>query len=322
MDLRVGPGNDTEFPMTSAISVSHLDKTYASGFQALKDINLEIQSGEIFALLGPNGAGKTTLISIICGIVKSSGGSVTVSGYDIIADYRITRSLIGLVPQELSTDMFSSVWSTVSFSRGLFGKSPHPVYIEKILKDLSLWDRKNSKIATLSGGMKRRVMIAKALSHEPRILFLDEPTAGVDVELRKDMWEMVRTLRASGVTIILTTHYIEEAEQMADRVGVINNGELILVENKAELMRQLGQKQLTLELRDPIVALPAALAKHRLTLDDGGRKLIYTYDTQAERTGITDLLEDLRAAGLRFKDLSTTERSLEEIFVGLLRERQ
>ena len=308
--------------MTAAISVSHLDKTYASGFQALKDINLEIQSGEIFALLGPNGAGKTTLISIICGIVKSTSGSVTVSGHDIIADYRVTRSLIGLVPQELSTDMFSTVWSTVSFSRGLFGKSPHPAYIEKILKDLSLWDRKNSKIATLSGGMKRRVMIAKALSHEPRILFLDEPTAGVDVELRKDMWEMVRTLRASGVTIILTTHYIEEAEQMADRVGVINNGELILVESKAELMRQLGQKQLTLELRDPIAALPAALAKHRLTLDDGGRKLIYTYDTQAERTGITDLLEDLRAAGLRFKDLSTTERSLEEIFVGLLRERQ
>ena len=308
--------------MTAAISVSHLDKTYASGFQALKDINLEIKSGEIFALLGPNGAGKTTLISIICGIVKSTSGSVTVSGHDIIADYRVTRSLIGLVPQELSTDMFSTVWSTVSFSRGLFGKSPHPAYIETILKDLSLWDRKNSKIATLSGGMKRRVMIAKALSHEPRILFLDEPTAGVDVELRKDMWEMVRTLRASGVTIILTTHYIEEAEQMADRVGVINNGELILVESKAELMRQLGQKQLTLELRDPIAALPAALAKHRLTLDDGGRKLIYTYDTQAERTGITDLLEDLRAAGLRFKDLSTTERSLEEIFVGLLRERR
>ncbi len=308
--------------MTSAISVSHLDKTYASGFQALKDINLEIQNGEIFALLGPNGAGKTTLISIICGIVKPSGGSVTVGGYDIIDDYRVTRSLIGLVPQELSTDMFSSVWSTVSFSRGLFGKPPHPAHIEKVLTDLSLWDRKNSKIATLSGGMKRRVMIAKALSHEPRILFLDEPTAGVDVELRKDMWEMVRKLRASGVTIILTTHYIEEAEQMADRVGVINNGELILVESKAELMRQLGQKQLTLELRDPIAALPSALAKHRLTLDDGGRKLVYTYDTQAERTGITDLLEDLRAAGLRFKDLSTTERSLEEIFVGLLRERQ
>ncbi len=308
--------------MTSAISVSHLDKTYATGFKALKDINLEIRNGEIFALLGPNGAGKTTLISIICGIVKPSGGCVTVGGYDIIADYRVTRSLIGLVPQELSTDMFSTVWSTVSFSRGLFGKPAHPAYIQKILKDLSLWDRKNSKIATLSGGMKPRVMIAKALSHEPRILFLDEPTAGVDVELRKDMWEMVRVLRASGVTIILTTHYIEEAEQMADRVGVINNGELILVENKNELMRQLGQKQLALELRDPIAALPPALARHRLTLDDGGRKLIYTYDTQAERTGITGLLEDLRAAGLRFKDLSTTERSLEDIFVGLLRERQ
>jgi len=308
--------------MTSAISVAHLDKTYASGFQALKDINLEIRTGEIFALLGPNGAGKTTLISIICGIVKSSGGSVTVDGHDIVADYRITRSLIGLVPQELSTDMFSTVWSTVSFSRGLFGKPAHPTYIQKVLKDLSLWDRKNSKIATLSGGMKRRVMIAKALSHEPRILFLDEPTAGVDVELRKDMWDMVRALRASGVTIILTTHYIEEAEQMADRVGVIHKGELILVESKNELMRKLGQKQLTLELRDPIEAVPPALARHRLTLGDGGHELIYTYDTQAERTGITDLLEDLRAAGLRFKDLSTTERSLEDIFVGLLRERQ
>jgi ABC-2 type transport system ATP-binding protein len=308
--------------MTSAISVAHLDKTYASGFQALKDINLEIRTGEIFALLGPNGAGKTTLISIICGIVKSSGGSVTVDGHDIVADYRITRSLIGLVPQELSTDMFSTVWSTVSFSRGLFGKPAHPTYIQKVLKDLSLWDRKNSKIATLSGGMKRRVMIAKALSHEPRILFLDEPTAGVDVELRKDMWDMVRALRASGVTIILTTHYIEEAEQMADRVGVINKGELILVESKNELMRKLGQKQLTLQLRDPIEAVLPALARHRLTLGDGGHELIYTYDTQAERTGITDLLEDLRAAGLRFKDLSTTERSLEDIFVGLLRERQ
>ncbi len=308
--------------MTSAISVAHLDKTYASGFQALKDINLEIRTGEIFALLGPNGAGKTTLISIICGIVKSSGGSVTVDGHDIVADYRITRSLIGLVPQELSTDMFSTVWSTVSFSRGLFGKPAHPTYIQKVLKDLSLWDRKNSKIATLSGGMKRRVMIAKALSHEPRILFLDEPTAGVDVELRKDMWDMVRALRASGVTIILTTHYIEEAEQMADRVGVINKGELILVESKNELMRKLGQKQLTLELRDPIEAVPPALARHRLTLGDGGHELIYTYDTQAERTGITDLLEDLRSAGLRFKDLSTTEKSLEEIFVGVLKERQ
>ncbi len=308
--------------MTSAISVSHLGKTYASGFPALKDINLEIRNGEIFALLGPNGAGKTTLISIICGIVRPSGGRVTVNGHDIMADYRITRSLIGLVPQELSTDMFSTVWSTTSFSRGLFGKPAHPAYIQKLLKDLSLWDRKNSKISTLSGGMKRRVMIAKALAHEPRILFLDEPTAGVDVELRKDMWEMVRALRASGVTIILTTHYIEEAEQMADRVGVINKGELILVENKDELMRKLGQKQLTLELRDPIAAPPPALTRHRLTLDASGKKLIYTYDTQAERTGITDLLEDLRAAGLRFKDLSTTERSLEDIFVGLLRERQ
>jgi ABC-2 type transport system ATP-binding protein len=308
--------------MTPAISVSHLDKTYASGFQALKDINLEIRQGEIFALLGPNGAGKTTLISVICGIVNPSGGSVMVDGHDIIAEYRTTRSLIGLVPQELANDMFSSVWTTVSFSRGLFGKPAHPAYIQKVLKDLSLWDRKDSKIATLSGGMKRRVMIAKALSHEPQILFLDEPTAGVDVELRKDMWEMVRALRASGVTIILTTHYIEEAEQMADRIGVINKGELILVENKVELMRKLGQKQLTLELREPIAALPPELANHRLALAAGGNKLVYTYDTQAEHIGITDLLEDIRIAGLRFKDLSTSERSLEEIFVGLVRERQ
>jgi len=308
--------------MTPAISVSHLDKTYASGYQALKDINLEIRQGEIFALLGPNGAGKTTLISVICGIVNPSGGSVMVDGHDIIAEYRTTRSLIGLVPQELANDMFSSVWTTVSFSRGLFGKPAHPAYIQKVLKDLSLWDRKDSKIATLSGGMKRRVMIAKALSHEPQILFLDEPTAGVDVELRKDMWEMVRALRASGVTIILTTHYIEEAEQMADRIGVINKGELILVENKVELMRKLGQKQLTLELREPIAALPPELANHRLALAAGGNKLVYTYDTQAEHIGITDLLEDIRIAGLRFKDLSTSERSLEEIFVGLVRERQ
>jgi ABC-2 type transport system ATP-binding protein len=308
--------------MTPAISVSHLDKTYASGFEALKDINLEIRHGEIFALLGPNGAGKTTLISIICGIVNPSGGSVTVAGHDIIEDYRATRSLIGLVPQELSTDAFSSVWVTVTFSRGLFGKPACPAYIQKLLKDLSLWDKKDAKIMTLSGGMKRRVMIAKALSHEPQILFLDEPTAGVDVELRKDMWEMVRALRASGVTIILTTHYIEEAEQMADRIGVINKGELILVENKAELMRKLGQKQLTLELREPIAALPPALTKHRLALADDGSKLIYTYDTQSEHTGITDLIDDLHVAGLRFRDLSTTERSLEDIFVGLLRERR
>jgi ABC-2 type transport system ATP-binding protein len=308
--------------MTPAISVAHLNKTYASGFQALKDINLEIRPGEIFALLGPNGAGKTTLISIVCGIVTPTSGRVLVDGHDIIADYRVTRSMIGLVPQELATDMFSPVWATVAFSRSLFGKPSHPAYIQKILKDLSLWDKRNSRLATLSGGMKRRVMIAKALSHEPRILFLDEPTAGVDVELRKDMWEMVRALRASGVTIILTTHYIEEAEQMADRIGVINKGELILVENKAALMRKLGQKQLTLELRSPIDAIPAALAKHRLTLSDQGRKLVYNYDTQSEHIGITGLLDDLHSAGLRFKDLVTTESSLEDIFVGLVSERQ
>jgi ABC-2 type transport system ATP-binding protein len=306
--------------MTAAISVSRLEKTYASGFQALKDINLEIRHGEIFALLGPNGAGKTTLISIICGIVRPSSGRVVVDGHDIIAEYRTTRSLIGLVPQELANDMFSSVWMTVSFSRGLFGKPAHPAYIQKVLKDLSLWDKKDAKIATLSGGMKRRVMIAKALSHEPQILFLDEPTAGVDVELRKDMWEMVRALRASGVTIILTTHYIEEAEQMADRVGVINRGELILVENKNELMRKLGKKQMTLELREPLAVLPPALAKHHLALADNGCKLVYTYDTKSEHTGITELLDDLRAANVHFKDLSTTETSLEDIFVSLVRQ--
>ncbi len=305
--------------MAPAISVSHLQKTYASGFQALKDINLEIRHGEIFALLGPNGAGKTTLISIICGIVNPTSGRVLVEGQDIVKDYRATRSLIGLVPQELANDMFSSVWATVSFSRGLFGKSAYPAYLQKVLKDLSLWDRKNAKIATLSGGMKRRVMIAKALAHEPQILFLDEPSAGVDVELRKDMWDMVRALRASGVTIILTTHYIEEAEQMADRVGVINKGELILVENKAELMRKLGQKQMTLELREPLAAVPPELAKHRLALADSGCKLVYTYDTRSERTGITDLLDDLRAANVHFKDLSTTQTSLEDIFVSLVR---
>jgi len=306
--------------MTPVISVSDLTKTYATGVRALKDINLTIRRGEIFALLGPNGAGKTTLIGIICGIVNPSSGSVTVDGYDITADYRITRSLIGLVPQELATDMFTSVWSTVSFSRGLFGKPAHPLYVEKVLKELSLWDKKDSKIATLSGGMKRRLMIAKALSHEPRILFLDEPTAGVDVELRKGMWDMVRALRASGVTVILTTHYIEEAEQMADRVGVINKGELILVEDKTALMRKLGQKQLTLELRQPIAAIPPALAKHRLELTDNGRELIYSYDTRSEQTGITGLLDDLQAAGVRFKDLATAERSLEDIFVGLVRQ--
>ncbi len=305
--------------MTPAISVSHLNKIYASGFQALKDINLEIRSGEIFALLGPNGAGKTTLISIICGIVTASSGRVLVAGRDIGSEYRTTRSLIGLVPQELANDMFTSVWSTVSFSRGLFGKPSHPAYIQKVLKDLSLWEKKDARIATLSGGMKRRVMIAKALAHEPQILFLDEPTAGVDVELRKDMWEMVRALRASGVTIILTTHYIEEAEQMADRVGVINRGELILVEQKDELMRKLGKKQMTLELRTPLAALPPLLAKFPLTLADDGCKLIYTYDTQSEHTGITDLLDALRDADVRFKDLATTQTSLEDIFVSLLR---
>ncbi len=307
--------------MTAAISVVHLDKTYASGFQALKDINLEIRNGEIFALLGPNGAGKTTLISIVCGIVNPSAGKVAVDGHDIIADYRAARSLIGLVPQELTTDAFASVWATVSFSRGLFGKPANPAHVAKVLKELSLWDKKDDKIMTLSGGMKRRVMIAKALSHEPRILFLDEPTAGVDVELRKDMWDLVRALRASGVTIILTTHYIEEAEQMADRIGVINKGQLILVENKAELMRKLGRKQLTLELTEPIAAVPAALTGHNLVLAAGGKELIYTFDTMGERTGITALLDDLKRAGIRFRDLHTTETSLEDIFVGLVSER-
>src|SRR5579863_2925330 len=306
--------------MTPAISVSHLCKTYAGGFQALKDINLEIRRGEIFALLGPNGAGKTTLISVICGIVNASSGSVTVEGHDIIKNYRAARSLIGLVPQEMATDAFSSVWATVSFSRGLFGKAADRALIEKVLQDLSLWDKKKNKIMTLSGGMKRRVMIAKALAHEPRILFLDEPTAGVDVELRKDMWDMLRALRAAGVTIILTTHYIEEAELIADRVGVINKGELILVEDKAELMRKLGRKQLTLELQERIDAVPAALAGHNLALAASGKELVYTYDRQAERTGITTLLDELRRAGIRFKDLQTTQSTLEEIFVGLVRQ--
>ncbi len=305
--------------MTPAISVAHLDKTYASGFKALKNINLKIRHGEIFALLGPNGAGKTTLISIICGIVNASGGSVLVNGYDIRKDYRITRSLIGLVPQELTTDIFSSVWDTMSFSRGLFGKRAYPAFIQKVLKDLSLWDKKDNKIVTLSGGMKRRLLIAKALAHEPQILFLDEPTAGVDVELRKDMWEMVRALRTSGVTIILTTHYIDEAEQMADRIGVINKGELILVEDKIELMRKLGKKQLTLELRQPLAAVPPALAKFQLTLSADGASLVYTYDTRGELTGITNLLDELRSNDVHFKDLATTQSSLEDIFVGLLR---
>jgi ABC-2 type transport system ATP-binding protein len=306
--------------MRSAISIKQLTKTYDSGFPALKDINLEIRPGEIFALLGPNGAGKTTLISIICGIVRPSSGSVTVDGHDIIKDYRAARSLIGLVPQELTTDAFETPPATMRFSRGLFGKPPNPEYIAKVLKDLSLWDKKDDKIRMLSGGMKRRVMIGKALAHEPQILFLDEPTAGVDVELRKDMWQLVRSLRASGVTIILTTHYIEEAEEMADRVGVINKGEIILVEEKAELMRKLGKKQLKLELRERIQAIPAALAPYRLTLADAGKELIYTYDTKGERTGITALLDELHRANITFKDLQTTQSSLEDIFVGLVRQ--
>jgi ABC-2 type transport system ATP-binding protein len=305
--------------MPSIISVSGLSKTYASGFTALKTINLDINRGEIFALLGPNGAGKTTLISIICGIANPSAGQVLVDGYDIQRDYRAARSLIGLVPQELHTDAFETVWGTVSFSRGLFGKPKNPVHIEKVLRDLSLWDKKDNKIVTLSGGMKRRVMIAKALSHEPQILFLDEPTAGVDVELRKAMWDMVRTLQASGVTIILTTHYIEEAEAMADRVGVINRGEIILVEEKAALMQKLGKKRLKLHLQGKVDAIPAPLAVYNLELAEGGGELIYTYDTRGEHTGITSLLSDLRNAGIKFSDLDTTQSSLEDIFVSLVR---
>jgi len=305
--------------MASIISVSNLSKTYGSGFKALDNINLDIERGEIFALLGPNGAGKTTLISIVCGIANLSEGRVTVDGHDINRDYRAARSLIGLVPQELHTDAFESVWGTVSFSRGLFGKSKNPDHIEKVLKDLSLWDKKDAKIVTLSGGMKRRVMIAKALSHEPQILFLDEPTAGVDVELRKGMWEVVRTLQASGVTIILTTHYIDEAEEMADRVGVINKGEIILVEDKANLMQKLGKKQLKLHLQGGIDAIPPVLAAYNLELSNQGCQLTYNYDTRGERTGITSLLSDLRAAGIRFYDLDTSQSSLEDIFVSLVR---
>jgi ABC-2 type transport system ATP-binding protein len=306
--------------MPSIISVNNLSKTYASGLQALKNINLEIRRGEIFALLGPNGAGKTTLIGTICGIVNPTEGKVLVGGHDIVKAYRAARSMIGLVPQELTTDAFESVWGTVSFSRGLFGKRSNPQHIEKVLKDLSLWSRKDSKIITLSGGMKRRLLIAKALSHEPKILFLDEPTAGVDVELRRDMWRLVRSLRESGVTIILTTHYIDEAEEMADRVGVINKGEIILVENKAELMHKLGRKQLTLQLHDPLTAIPPQLAGHHLELSGNGSELVYTYDTQGERPGIAALLDDLDRAGIQFKDLQTTQSSLEDIFVSLLRE--
>ena len=311
---------EREVILQPIVSVSNLDKTYDSGFRALKNVSLDIRRGEIFALLGPNGAGKTTLINIICGIVNPSGGKVLAGGHDIISEYRAARSLIGLVPQELTTDAFETVWATVNFSRGLFGKPADPGYVEKILRDLSLWDKKDSKIITLSGGMKRRVMIAKALSHEPQILFLDEPTAGVDVELRREMWEMVRRLRATGVTIILTTHYIVEAEEMADRVGVINNGEIILVEEKAELMRKLGKKRLTLQLHDDLDEIPGELAGYDLELVEDGSELIFTYDTHKERTGITTLLADLSDAGIKFRDLQTKQSSLEEIFVDLVKE--
>jgi ABC-2 type transport system ATP-binding protein len=308
--------------LQSIISVSNLSKTYASGFQALKKINLDIGRGEIFALLGPNGAGKTTLINIICGIVNPSQGVVLADGHDIVTEYRAARSMIGLVPQELTTDAFETVWATVTYSRGLFGKPANPDYIEKVLKDLSLWDKKDSKIMTLSGGMKRRVMIAKALSHEPHILFLDEPTAGVDVELRQDMWHKVRSLRETGVTIILTTHYIDEAEEMADRIGVINNGEVIVVEEKAELMRKLGKKQLTLQLHSKLDRIPIELADYGLVLTTDGSELIYTYDTQTERTDIAALLAALNATGIKFKDLQTKQSSLEDIFIGLVKERR
>jgi len=307
--------------MSTVISVSDLSKTYAGGFRALKRVNLEIRRGEIFSLLGPNGAGKTTLIGIICGIVTPGTGRILVDGHDILREYRAARSLIGLVPQELTTDAFESVWNAVSFSRGLFGKPPDPAHIEKVLKDLSLWDKKDSKIITLSGGMKRRLLIAKALSHEPRILFLDEPTAGVDVELRRDMWQLVRRLRDGGVTIILTTHYIDEAEEMADRIGVIHKGELILVEDKAELMRKLGRKQLTLQLAAPLERIPPGLEGYRLELAAGGSELIYTYDADAGREGIAALLETLAGSGIAFRDLHTTQSSLEDIFVDLVSER-
>jgi ABC-2 type transport system ATP-binding protein len=301
------------------ISVDALCKTYASGFQALRDVDLEIQRGEIFALLGPNGAGKTTLINIICGIVNPTSGRVTVDGHDIVAAPRAARRAIGLVPQELTTDAFESVWATTTFSRGLFGKPSNAAHIERVLKTLSLWDKRDSRIMTLSGGMKRRVLMAKALAHEPTVLFLDEPTAGVDVELRQGMWNVIRELRAAGVTIILTTHYIDEAEEMADRVGVINKGEIVVVEEKTALMRKLGKKQMTLELHEPLQAIPQELAHYPLELASRGTALVYTYDTQVERTGITTLLGELNRAGIRFKDLHTKQSSLEEIFVSLVR---
>jgi ABC-2 type transport system ATP-binding protein len=303
----------------SVISIRDLTKVYDNGFRALNGVSLDICRGEILALLGPNGAGKTTLINIVCGIVNASSGSVTVDGHDHVRQFRAARSMIGLVPQELATDTFESVWATVSFSRGLHGKPSNPCHIERVLQSLSLWDKKDNRIMTLSGGMKRRVLIAKALSHEPQILFLDEPTAGVDVELRQDMWQIVRDLRASGVTIILTTHYIDEAEEMADRIGVINHGELILVQEKYELMRKLGRKQLVLQLQEPLREIPAQLAAYQLEIGRDGEELIYTYDTQGERTGITALLAELNRAGVRFSDVNTTQSSLEEIFVSLVR---
>ena len=302
------------------ITIKNLSKVYDNGFNALKNINLEVKKGEILAMLGPNGAGKTTLISIICGIVKPSGGEVTIDHFNIIDDYRETRSRIGMVPQELSLETFETVFDTVSYSRGLYGKSPNPKHIEKILKDLSLWDKKNTRLKELSGGMKRRVLIAKALSHEPKILFLDEPTAGVDVELRKDMWLVVEDLRQTGVTIILTTHYIEEAEAIADRVAVINQGEIIVVEGKTELIKRMGHKKLTIELQDEIVVLPKELEKYNLTISDNKTSLIYTYKSKGEKTGITDLLRDIKDAGLRLKDLITEQSSLEKIFVSLVKE--
>ncbi|SDR71753.1 ABC-2 type transport system ATP-binding protein [Halopseudomonas litoralis] len=300
------------------IAVSGLSKTYESGFQALKTVDLEIRRGEILALLGPNGAGKTTLISIICGIVNPSGGKVTVDGYDIVGDYRQARSLIGLVPQELTNNLFDTVWATVNLSRGLFGKAPNRAYLEQVLRDLSLWDKRNEKMMALSGGMKRRVLIAKALAHEPQILFLDEPTAGVDVELRRDMWEMVRTLRDKGVTIILTTHYIEEAEEMADRIGIINRGELMLVKEKVVLMRQLGKRQLIIQLQQPLTALPEAVQGRAVELADDGCMLTYTFDAQGEQTGVGDILRALAREGVEFKDVNSSQSSLEEIFVGLV----
>jgi len=307
--------------MSPIIAIQNLTKTYGSGFTALKGINLDIRRGEIFALLGPNGAGKTTLISIVCGIVKASGGTVVADGHDVVAEFRQARTKIGLVPQELHTDAFETVWATVNFSRGLFGKPPDPALVERVLRELSLWDKRDSKIMTLSGGMKRRVMIAKALSHEPTILFLDEPTAGVDVELRRDMWEMVRKLRERGVTIILTTHYIEEAEEMADRIGVIRKGELIVVEEKQALMQKLGKKQLSLSLKTPLAAIPPALADEALELSADGGKLTYTFDGQAEETGIAALLKKLGEQGIDFKELQSSQSSLEDIFVSLVSER-